>query len=143
MLVGMDDDRSEALADRYDTSHAPRIGTAELEVPSKLKPVLRGLADSGRILKRTGPRRVHTAHFVPEATNKTPARDRRRPLAPLQLLQQLFGFGFVGERHARVEQLLDHRLSVGGPAEPVESHGQVILDIGAFWSRETCGTQVY
>src|SRR6266404_1867284 len=72
----------------------------------------------------------------------TPARDRRRLLASLQLLQQLFRFGSVGERYARAEQRLEHCLSVSGPVEPVERDGEVILDIGVLRSREARRAQV-
>jgi hypothetical protein len=107
----------------------------------KLKPVLRRLSGPREDTEENRFSQSFCAASRTGATS-TPARDRRRLLASLQLLQQLFRFASVGERYARAEQRLEHCLSVSSPAEPVERDGQVILNIGVFRSREVRGAQV-
>jgi hypothetical protein len=107
----------------------------------KFKPVLRRLSGPR---EDTEENRFSQSSCAASRTGSalTPARDRRRLLASLQLLQQPFRFASVGEGHARAEQRLERCPRVSRPAEPVERDGQVILNIGVFRSREVRGAQI-
>src|SRR6516162_3299767 len=57
----------------------------------------------------------------------------KRPANPssaaLQFLEELLRIGFVGEGSTRAEQGLEHRLSVGRPADALERYREMILDV--------------
>jgi len=60
----------------------------------------------------------------------------------LQVLEQLFRLGLMGEGNAGAEQGLEHHLSVGRSADALERHREVILNVWVARRRRIGGGEI-